>query len=132
WSDAGELLFGAGAAVRTGNVFFTTHACPTNPPTTAFFKAYKQKTGKVANLNHIATGGDLVDLISAAIQKAGSTDGAKVRDAFASLKNIKGPSGTISYAGSPLPHVPKKNVYVLVYNKTGGVSCVTSVYPKAV
>jgi branched-chain amino acid transport system substrate-binding protein len=132
WSDAGELLFGAGAAVRTGNVYFTTHACPTNPPTAAFFKQYKAKFHKTANLNHIATGGDLVDLISAAIIKSGSTDGTKVRDAFAGLKNIHGPSGTISYAGAPLNHVPKKNVYILMYTKAGPQRCVTSFYPKQV
>jgi branched-chain amino acid transport system substrate-binding protein len=132
WSDAGEILFGAGAAVKTGNVYFTTHACPTNPPTAAFFKLYKQKTHKTPNLNHIATGGDLVDLISAAITKAGSIDGTKVRDAFASLKNIHGPSGTISYAGAPLYHVPKKNVYILKYTKQAKEVCVTSLYPKNV
>jgi branched-chain amino acid transport system substrate-binding protein len=132
WSDAGELITGAGAAVKTGNVYFTTQACPTNPPTAAFYKAYKEKTGKTATLNHIATGGDLVDLIAAAITKAGSTDGTAVRDAFATLKNVKGPSGTISYGGSPLYHVPKKNIYVLVYTKTGGTKCVDAFYPKVV
>jgi branched-chain amino acid transport system substrate-binding protein len=132
WSDAGELISGAGAAVRTGNVYFTTQACPTVPTTAAFYKAYKQKTGKPATLNHIATGGDLVDLIAAALTKAQSSDGTKVRDAFASLKDIHGVSGTISYAGAPLFHVPKKNIYVLVYTKTGGVRCVTSFYPKVV
>lgn len=132
WSDAGELITGAGAAVRTGNVYFTTQACPTNPPTAAFYREYKQKTGKTATLNHIATGGDLVNLIAAAITKAGSTDGTAVRNAFASLRNVKGPSGTISYAGSPLYHVPKKQIYVLVYTKTGGQKCVASFYPKVV
>jgi branched-chain amino acid transport system substrate-binding protein len=132
WSDAGELITGAGAAVKTGNVYFTTQACPTNPPTAAFYKAYKAKTGKTATLNHIATGGDFVALVAAAVTKAGSTDGTAVRDAFASLRNVKGPSGTISYGGSPLFHVPKKNIYVLVYTKTGGVKCVSSFYPKVV
>jgi branched-chain amino acid transport system substrate-binding protein len=132
WSDAGELITGAGAAVRTGNVYFTTQACPTNPPTAAFYRAYKKKTGKTASLNHIATGGDLVNLIAAAIKKAGSTNGTAIRDAFASLKNVAGPSGITSYAGSPLFHVPKKNVYVLVYNKTSGARCVDAFYPKVV
>jgi branched-chain amino acid transport system substrate-binding protein len=132
WSDAGELISGAGAAVRTGNVYFTTQACPTRPSTAVFYKAYKKKTGKTATLNHIATGGDFVDLLSAALKKAGSTDPTKVRDAFGSLKNIKGPSGTISYAGSPMLRVPKKNIYVLVYTKTGGYKCVDAFYPKVV
>lgn len=134
WSDAGELLQGAGAAVRTGNVYFTTHACPTNPPTKTFWAAYRKRTGKAPLLNHIATGGDIVKLIEAALIKAQSTDGTKVRDAFARLKNIKGPSGTISYAGAPLFHVPKKNVYILVYTKSGkpAQTCVESLYPKSV
>lgn len=132
WSDAGELITGAGAAVRTGNVYFTTQACPTVPSTAAFYKTYKAKTGKTASLNHIATAADLVDLIAAALTKAQSTDGSKVRDAFASLKNIKSVSGTISYAGAPLFHVPKKNIYVLVYTKQGGQKCVSAFYPKVV
>lgn len=134
WSDAGELLQGAGAAVRTGNVYFTTHACPTNAPTKTFWSAYKRKTGKAPLLNHIATGGDIVKLIEAALLKAQSTDGTRVRDAFATLRNVKGPSGVISYAGAPLSHVPKKNVYILLYTKSGKPSqtCVTSLYPKVV
>jgi len=132
WSDAGELIQGAGAAVRTGNVYFTTHACPTVPSTKAFFAAYKKKTGKTPVFNHIATAGDIVKLIEAALLKAQSTDGTKVRDAFASLKNVKGPSGVISYAGAPLFHVPKKNVYILVYTKQATHKCVTAFYPKVV
>jgi branched-chain amino acid transport system substrate-binding protein len=132
WSDAGELISGAGAAVRTGNVYFTTQACPTTPSTAAFYKAYKKKTGKAASLQHIATAGDFVDQVVAALKKAGSTDPTKVRDAYAGLKNIKGASGTISYAGSPMYHVPKKNIYVLLYTKQGGQKCVASFYPKVV
>jgi len=132
WSDAGEILFGAGSAVRTGNVYFTTHACPTNPPTAKFFAQYKKKFHKTPNLNHIATGGDLVDLLSAALLKAGSVDGTKVRDAFAGLKNINAPSGTITYGGAPLYHVPQKNVYILVYTKQAKEKCVTSFYPQKI
>jgi branched-chain amino acid transport system substrate-binding protein len=132
WSDSIDSKAALAAGKALHDIYFTTHACPTDPATAAFFAAYKKKTGKTASLNHIATGGDLVDLIAAALEKAGSTDGTKVRDAFASLRNVKGKSGTISYAGAPLFHVPKKNVYVLVYTKTGKERCVTSFYPKVV
>jgi hypothetical protein len=70
--------------------------------------------------------------VVAALKKAGSVDPTKVRDAYAKLANIRGPSGTVSYAGSPMYHVPKKNIYVLVYTKTGGQRCVDAFYPKVV
>ena len=79
----------------------------------------------------VATGGDLGLLIQAALLKAGSVDPAKVRDAFAALKNVKGVSGTISYGGAPQKGVPKKNVFVIRYVNGKGV-CQTSFYPTKV
>ena len=63
--------------------------------------------------------------------KAGSVDPAKVRDAFAALKNVKGVSGTISYGGAPQKGVPKKNVFIIRY-VNGKRVCQTSFYPKKV
>jgi branched-chain amino acid transport system substrate-binding protein len=125
----GKAMLGAGAALN--NTYFTTHACPSGPKTGAFFAALKKKTGKAADGALPATGGDLGLLIEAALKKAGSVDPTKVRDAFASLKNVQGESGVISYAGSPEKGVPKKNVFVIRY-VNGKQVCQTNFYPTKV
>jgi branched-chain amino acid transport system substrate-binding protein len=120
---------GAGSALN--NVYTTTHACPTSPTTAAFFAGIKKTTGKAPDGNFVATGGDLALLIKAALLKAGSTDPAAVRNAFASLKNVQGASGMITYAGSPEKGVPKKDVFVVKY-VNGKQVCETHFYPKKV
>lgn len=112
-------------------MYFTTHACPTAAKTAPFFAAVKKSTGKAPDGAIVSTGGDLGLLIQAALLKAGSTDPAKVRDAFASLKNIQGVSGVISYAGSPQKGVPRKNVFIIRY-VNGKQVCQTSFYPTKV
>lgn len=133
WSDSADsrAMLGAGKALK--DVYFTTHACPTDRSTAAFFAAFKKKTGKAPDAQFVATGGDLADLIQAALLKAGSTDGTKVRDAFASLKNVKATSGVISYAGAPLLRNPKKNIFILKWDPAKRKPiCVESFYPKVV
>lgn len=124
-----NAMKGAGAALN--NTWFTTHACATNPTTAAFFAQYRKATGKAPDANFVATGGDLVKQIEAALIKAGSVEPTAVRNAYASLKNVRGTSGRISYAGSPQKGVPKKDVFI---NKwVGGKrSCITQFYPRRV
>ena len=124
-----SAMLGAGSALN--NVWFTTHACPTAPRTAAFFAAVKKRTGKAPDGAIVATGGDLALLIKAALLKAGSVDPTKVRDAFASLKNIQGTSGVISYAGSPEKGVPKKDVFIIRY-VNGKQKCLSHFYPAKV
>lgn len=133
WSDSADSRAMLGAGTALNNVYFTTHACPTDASTKAFFDAYKEKTGKAPDAQFVATGGDLADLIAAALLQAKSTDGTKVRDAFASLKDIKATSGTISYADAPLFHNPVKDIFVLKWDAAKKEpSCVTNFYPKVV
>jgi branched-chain amino acid transport system substrate-binding protein len=124
-----NAMRGAGAALN--NTWFTTHACATDPRTAPFFASYKKKTGKAPDANFVATGGDLVLQIQAALLKAGSVDPTAVRNAYASLKNVRGVSGLISYAGSPEKGVPKKDVFI---NKwvNGRRACITHFYPTKV
>lgn len=124
-----KALFGAGSAAN--NIWFTTHACPTDARVKSFFAAFKKATGKAPDANFVATGGDLALQIQAALLAANSTDTKKVRDAYANLKNVQGISGLISYKGSPLPRVPKKDVFILKTQGRGTV-CVTHFYPKKV
>jgi branched-chain amino acid transport system substrate-binding protein len=125
----GKAMLGAGPALN--NVYFTTHACPSGPKTKPFFAAVQKATGKAPDGAIVSTGGDLGLLIQAALLKAGSTDPAKVRDAFAGLKNVQGVSGLISYAGAPQKGVPKKNVFVIRY-VNGKQVCQSSFYPTKV
>ncbi len=131
WSDSidSNAALGAGSALH--DIYFAAHSCPTTPATKAFNAAYTKKTGKKADASFIATGGDLADVIAAAIKKAGSVDGTKVRNALASLKNVQGRSGKISYAGAPLFHNPVKDIFILKWAK-GKQQCVTHFYPKVV
>src|SRR5919109_415410 len=131
WSDAidSKAALAAGAALK--DVYFTTHACPTDSTTSEFFDAFQQKTGKAPDANFVATGGDLVKQIEAALLEAKSTDPSAVRDAYAGLKDVKGISGTISYAGAPLPRNPVKDVHVLKWENREQ-KCVKSFYPEEV
>jgi branched-chain amino acid transport system substrate-binding protein len=124
-----NAMRGAGAALN--NTWFTTHACATDPRTAPFFASYKKATGKAPDANFVATGGDLVLQIQSALLKAGSVDPTAVRNAYASLKNVRGVSGLISYAGSPEKGVPKKDVFI---NKwvNGKRACITHFYPRKV
>jgi branched-chain amino acid transport system substrate-binding protein len=124
-----HAMRGAGSALN--NVWFTTHACPSDPTTAAFFSQIKKATGKAPDGAIVATGGDLALLIQAALVKAGNVEPSAVRSAFASLKNVKGDSGVISYAGSPEPGVPKKDVFIIKY-VNGKQQCVTHFYPSKV
>jgi branched-chain amino acid transport system substrate-binding protein len=124
-----HAMLGAGSALN--NVWFTTHACPSAPRTAAFFSQIKKKTGKAPDGAIVSTGGDLALLIQAALLKAGSVDPTAVRNAFASLRNVQGVSGVISYAGAPQKGVPKKDVFIIKY-VGGKQNCVTHFYPKKV
>jgi branched-chain amino acid transport system substrate-binding protein len=129
WSDSidGEAARGAGSALN--NVFFTTHACREDETVRTFFDAYKEATGKEPDANFVATGGDLVLQIEAALLEAGSTEGPAVRDAYAELRDVDGISGKISYADAPLPRNPVKDVHVVEY-ADGAQKCVKSFYPE--
>ena len=54
-----------------------------------------------------------------------------MRNAYASLKNVQGVSGLISYAGSPEKGVPKKDVFILKW-VNGKRVCLTHFYPTKV
>jgi branched-chain amino acid transport system substrate-binding protein len=131
WADSidGQAALGAGNALN--NVFFTTHACPTDPKVQEFFGAFKEATGKDPDANFVATGGDLVLQIQAALLAAGSTEGPDIRDAYAGLSEVEGISGSISYADAPLQGNPVKDVHVLEW-KDGEQTCVKNFYPEEI
>lgn len=63
--------------------------------TDAFKSKFKAKYGEEPD-SMAALGYDAAELLADAIKRAGTTDGAKVRDALAQIKNFPGASGTIT------------------------------------
>lgn len=83
-----------------GVVFSTAGFATEGSPLAAFNAKYKAKTGEEPNTVYIANGYDLGTVIDAAVTKAGSLDPKAIRDAIASLTDVQGVTGAISYAGT--------------------------------
>ena len=63
----------------------------------AFEMAYEEKYGTPNDTVFTATGYDLMMVIAAAIEAAGSTDGPAIRDAWDNLENVQVATGLITY-----------------------------------
>ena len=83
-----------------------------------FNKSYEQVFGGAPESLQTALGYDLVTAVAAAVEKAGSIDGTKVRDALASLENVPGATGPITYKDSPVGQgLPKKLYAIVKFNR---------------
>src|SRR5690606_36568142 len=91
--------FGLGPLVD-GVIFTTAGFATEGSPLAAFNEKYKAKFGEEPDTVYIANGYDLGKVIEAAVTKADSTDSVAIRDAIASLENVQGVTGSISYAGT--------------------------------
>lgn len=85
--EAPELIEIAGAE-NLANTFYSTHFSPEvkNPLIEKFVAAYKTKFGQVPDAM-AALGYDSAVVLFDAIQRAGSTEGSKIRDALAATKD---------------------------------------------
>ncbi len=83
-----------------GVVFSTAGFATEGSPLAAFNAKYKEKTGEEPNTVYIANGYDLGTVIEAAVTKADSLDPKAIRDAIASLEDVEGVTGKITYAGT--------------------------------
>lgn len=104
------LLVEVGGNAAEGMIF-TSHGI-VEPGSTMeqFYADYEDIKGSPPESNFSALGGDAVAVIDAAVTAAGSTEPAAVRDALASLENVEGVTGLLTYKdqnGTPL-----KNVYI--------------------
>jgi branched-chain amino acid transport system substrate-binding protein len=98
------LIKVGGAAVE--NTYFTGHfhkQAATTDRAKEYIKRYEEKYKKEAGAFD-ALGADAYFLLVDAIKRAGSTDGAKIREALASTKNFQGVSGTVTMGegGNPI------------------------------
>src|SRR4030095_1996601 len=94
--DAPELWPLAGDALNVS--YITTHysADDPSPAIQAFVHEYKQRYGNLVPDAHAALAFDATRVLASAIERAGSTEAAKIRDALAATKDFAGVTGVIS------------------------------------
>ncbi|MDI3297863.1 MAG: ABC transporter substrate-binding protein [Bacillota bacterium] len=113
--DSPDLVKLAGAQALN-NTYFTNHysSQDPDPKVQAFVQAYKARYGDVPDAL-AALGYDAVMLVADAIQRAGSADPAKIREALAATTDFQGVTGKIALDAQ---HNPSKPV-VLIEMKDG-------------
>ena len=94
--ESPELVAIGGAAVE--GAYFLTHYSPENqsPAVVKFNAEYRQRWGETSN-TLAALGYDSVKLLADALQRAGTTDAAPLRDALAATNRFAGVTGTITF-----------------------------------
>jgi branched-chain amino acid transport system substrate-binding protein len=122
--ESPELVEIGGKAVE--GMHFATHYSPDNrdPEVAGFNARFRQRWGEVSDtLNGL--GYDSVMMLVDAMKRAGTTEGAKLRDALAATKNFKGVTGIITLDAQ---RNPTKSAVVLVV-KNGKFEFVESIAP---
>ena len=94
--DAPELWELGGDALNGS--YISNHYSADDPSETIqkFVHAYRQRYGNLTPDAHAALAYDALRFLAEAIQKAGTTEGPKLRDALAATKNFAGVTGIIS------------------------------------
>jgi branched-chain amino acid transport system substrate-binding protein len=123
--DSDQTVKIGGSAVD--GCYFSNHysADEDRPEVKAFVSAYKQRYKKVPDAMAIL-GYDSMKLMADAINRAGSTDGPKIRDALASTKNFPGASGAITIDAQ---HNAQKPIVILKI-QGGQFKYVTTIKPQ--
>ena len=95
------------------DVYFSTHTYreDSRPEVLDFIAAYEAEYGRPPENAFAALGFDAVGLIAAAIEQAGSAEGAALRDALAATKGYKAVTGEITY--SRPSGVPVKGISII-------------------
>ena len=99
--EAPELLQIAREAAE--GTYYTTHYSPQaeSPEVQKFVSAYKAKYNNEVPDAMAALGYDSAIVLADAIKRAGSTEGAKLRDALAATKDVKGVTGNTTIDKKP-------------------------------
>lgn len=107
------LLAELAGTEAANNVFFTTHQgiYGDDPAAAAFAEAYEAEYGNPPEAVFAALGYDGIKLMADAMTRAGTIDGAAVRDALAATQGFQGVTGTISY--EPGSRIPSKSVALI-------------------
>lgn len=95
WESA--TLLDIGKEAMNGN-YFSTHCAADQgtPKMTAFVESYKKRFGGKVPDAMAVLGYDSAMLLADAMKRAGTTEGAKLRDAIAATKDFEGVSGKFS------------------------------------
>jgi branched-chain amino acid transport system substrate-binding protein len=111
WDD--EAIVEASKNNGIKNIVFTTHLLlgVDTPGMKEFSEAYKQKFGSPPPNAFAPLGFDSVNLLAAAIERAGSIQPDAIRTALANTRDFQGLVGKIAY--SPGKRVPDKTVAVI-------------------
>lgn len=111
--DSPKLLEIAGKNALT-NVFFTNHYTPmdTSPVVQDFVKKYKEKYNQEPDAL-AALAYDAAKVLFEAMKTAGSAEPAKIREALAATKDLKGVTGTITLDAQ---HNPVKSAVIMEFN----------------
>jgi branched-chain amino acid transport system substrate-binding protein len=94
--DAPELWQLGGDALNGSYISTHYSVDDPSPAIQKFVQGYKQRYGNLLPDAHAALAYDASRLLIDAITRAGSTDGAKIRDALAQTKNFTGVTGIIN------------------------------------
>lgn len=111
WDDAEITALSRSEGIS--DLYFTTHRFlgVRNSRMTDFITAYQRKFGESPPNAFAPLGFDTINLIAAAVKRAGSTDPEAVRAALAGIRDFDGLVGKISYSDGR--RVPAKSVAVI-------------------
>jgi branched-chain amino acid transport system substrate-binding protein len=94
--DAPELWTLAGDSLNISYISTHYSVDDPSPAIQMFVQEYKQRYGNLTPDAHAALAYDATRVLVKAIERAGSTEGAKIRDALAETKGFPGVTGVIS------------------------------------
>jgi branched-chain amino acid transport system substrate-binding protein len=107
----GPIVEVAGAEAMN-ETYYSDHVAADDPSLADFAAAYKAEYNQDAD-SFAALGYDAAKLLIAAIEKAGSTDTEKIRQALETMSGFKGVSGEVNV--DPATHNPKKSASLLKF-----------------
>ena len=121
-----NLLVDTPGPKLANNVYFSTHTFREDdrPEVTDFVRAYKEKYGIDPENAFAPLGYDALNLVADAIERAGSTEPAALREALAATRGYKAVTGEISYTRESM--VPPKPISVI--SVQGGVYKVENIW----
>lgn len=114
--------------VVDGVVYTTAGFAKDDNALSQFYAAYEEKFGRESETIYTALGYDLVKIVEAAVEEAGTLDGEALRDAIANLSGVEGAVGSITYKGTD--RVPLREVS-LVRIQDGKRELVSQTVPDA-
>ena len=102
-----------------GVVFAAQYLIPETPEAAGdpmmanFLSAYNEKYGEMPASDNAFRGYDAVQVLAEGIRRAGTTDGAAVRDAINSINDLQGIAGTFDYSAGTGEGISTMRIYAI-------------------